>query len=75
MTVREKVFHIVARETERPLDELTDDTHLSSLGMDSLDYLDLLCLMDAEFEIDIPAETAALIVTLGGLVRGVELCL
>ena len=74
MTIKERVLQLVAEETGRPLEFLSEDSRFDTLEMDSLDFLDLLCSVDAAFDISIPEGIAPQLVTIGGLIRAVEIC-
>jgi acyl carrier protein len=56
-TIQQRVVGIVAEVVERPAAELDLDAHLvTDLGLDSLLALEILALMEKEFQIEIPEE-------------------
>lgn len=53
-----KVAEIIADTSEIPVEEITPDSHtIDDLGIDSLDFLDIVFAVDKEFGIKIPLET------------------
>ena len=56
-TTLEKVADIVAETSEIDRDTITPDSHIiDDLGIDSLDFLDIVFAIDREFGIKIPLE-------------------
>jgi len=52
-----KVAEIIADTSEIPVEEITPDSHtIDDLGIDSLDFLDIVFAVDKEFGIKIPLE-------------------
>jgi acyl carrier protein len=53
-----KVAEIIADTSEIPVEDITPDSHtIDDLGIDSLDFLDIVFAVDKEFGIKIPLET------------------
>jgi acyl carrier protein len=56
-TTFEKVAKIIADTSEIDLDTITPDSHtIDDLGIDSLDFLDIVFAIDKEFGIKVPLE-------------------
>lgn len=64
--ISEKVLAVIARETGQTV---TDQTSLDDLGLDSLEFLDLLLALGRETGKEIPDETVAGLKTVGDLAR------
>ena len=53
----EKVAKIIADTSEIDIDTITPDSHtIDDLGIDSLDFLDIVFAIDKEFGIKVPLE-------------------
>ena len=53
----DKVAEIIAETSEIPREEITPDSHaIDELGIDSLDFLDIVYAVDKEFGIKVPLE-------------------
>ena len=53
----ETVAEIIAETSEIPRQEITPDSHaIDELGIDSLDFLDIVYAVDKEFGIKVPLE-------------------
>ena len=71
--VLEKVKAILAEQFDVEEDKITADTDLQEdLGADSLDVVDLLMSIEAEFEVEVPDEEIENIKTVGALVSYIE---
>ena len=71
--VLEKVKAILAEQFDVEEDKITADTDLQEdLGADSLDVVDLLMSIEAEFEVEVPDEEIENIKTVGSLVSYIE---
>jgi len=56
-TTFEKVAKIIADTSEIDIDKITPDSHtIDDLGIDSLDFLDIVFAIDKEFGIKVPLE-------------------
>ena len=68
-----KVKEIVAEKAECEISEVNDQTHLDeTLGMDSLDRLELIMEIEKEFGITIPDDDAYKVITTKDCVDLVE---
>jgi acyl carrier protein len=57
-TTFDKVADIISETSEIPREEITPESHtIDDLGIDSLDFLDIVFAIDKEFGIKIPLET------------------
>lgn len=64
-----RVLEILADETG---EAVTADSAIDSLGMDSLDYLDAIVRLEAEFEVEIPEAAAVEFETAADLIQWLE---
>ena len=57
MSTFDKVADIISETSEIPRDDIKPDSHtIDDLGIDSLDFLDIVFAIDKEFGIKIPME-------------------
>ncbi len=57
MSTFDKVADIIADTSEIPREDITPESHtIDDLGIDSLDFLDIVFAIDKEFGIKIPLE-------------------
>jgi acyl carrier protein len=63
---------IVADYKEMPEEEITLETTLEELDMDSLDALNLVFELEEAFDIEIPDEKAFEMKTIGEMVAGID---
>ena len=68
----EKVQSVIATSKRIPREQVSLDSTLESLGMDSLDQLNLLFALESDFNISIPDEEAKSIRTVREMVEGVR---
>ena len=61
----EKIQSYLANQLDISPDDITRDTTFESLGIDSLDTVELIMEFEKEFEISIPDEDAEKITTVG----------
>ena len=53
----ERIAEIIAENSEVPRDRITPDSHvINDLGIDSLDFLDIVFAIDKAFGIKVPVE-------------------
>ena len=53
----ERIADIIAANSEVPREKITPDSHVTEdLGIDSLDFLDIVFAIDKEFGIKVPVE-------------------
>ena len=73
MAIAEKVKELIAKQLNRPVDEITDDKEVvKDLGADSLDVVEMLMSLEEEFDITVPEEDAVNIKTVGDIVKLIE---
>jgi acyl carrier protein len=71
--VLEKIKAIMAEQFDIEEDDITTETKIADdLGADSLDVVDLLMLIEDEFEVEIPDEEVDNISTVGDLISYIE---
>ena len=54
----EKLVKYAAQQLELDIDEITPESTFESLGIDSLDIVELMMALEEEFDIEIPDEDA-----------------
>lgn len=69
----ERTISVIAKFREIPKDQITLDTTLEELKMDSLDGLNLIFELEEEFDIMIPDDKALKMKTIGEMVAGIDL--
>ncbi len=69
----ERTIAVIAKFREVPEDQVTLETSLEELKMDSLDGLNLIFELEEEFDIMIPDDKALKMKTIGEMVAGIEL--
>lgn len=67
MEIYEKVAAIVAEQLGISADDVTAETTLEDLNADSLDVVEVIMALEAEFNMEIPDEDAEKIKTVGDL--------
>lgn len=69
----EKIKGLVAENLNVKAGEITEETKfVDDLGADSLDLVELVMAFEEEFEVSIPEEDVANLVTVGDVVKYVE---
>ena len=69
----EKVQKILAEQLELDADEITLDSSLvEDLGIDSLDFVDIVMSLEDEFDTEFPEEDMTDIKTVGDIVKYME---
>ena len=69
----EKVQKILAEQLELDADEITLDSSLvEDLGIDSLDFVDIVMSLEDEFDSEFPEEDMTDIKTVGDIVKYIE---
>ena len=69
----EKVQKILAEQLELDADEITMDSSLvEDLGIDSLDFVDIVMSLEDEFDTEFPEEDMVGIKTVGDIVKYIE---
>ncbi len=70
---QKKIASIIANHLGREPEEVTEEKHLmNDLGADSLDTVELVMAMEAEFNLEISDEDAEQILTVGDFLRFIE---
>lgn len=54
MEIAETIRAIIAKQVNRPPEEITDETNLAAVGLDSLDLLEVIFEIESQFDIDLP---------------------
>ena len=76
MQVAETIKRIIAKQLNRAPEEITDGSDLVSLGIESLDLLEIVYEVETQFGIQIPYNAnepgAVALSTVGDVVRTVE---
>jgi len=70
--IAERVKAVVAGQFDVEEDEITNELSFSELGADQLDVAELLEALSDEFEVEIPAECADNIETVGDAISCVK---
>jgi acyl carrier protein len=74
--VAETIKRIIAKQLSRAPEDITDDSDLTSLGIESLDLLEIVYEVETQFGIQIPYNAnepgAVALSTVGDVVRTVE---
>ena len=69
----EKVQKILAEQLELDADEITLDSSLvEDLGIDSLDFVDIVMSLEDEFDTEFPEEDMTDIKTVGDIVKYID---
>jgi len=69
---KEMVIELIAREMQCSIQDITLNTKLNELGVDSLKAIVILSLLEDEFKIEIPNEAIESISTVGDIVDKVD---
>lgn len=70
--VFDKIKEILVDQLTLPEDEITMDSTLESLGVDSLDLVDIVMAVEDEFNLEIPDDEMQNFSTIGDVVRYIE---
>jgi len=69
----EKVIKIISNYTNVPKEELTLDTNLlTDLGMQSIDFIDMICDFEEAFDYEVPERDFRKLVTVNNIVNYIE---
>ncbi len=68
--VAEKVKAMLAEKLDMPVEEITEESKFSDLGLDSLDIAEMLMNLEEEFGVTLEAD--ATMTTVGALVARLE---
>jgi acyl carrier protein len=66
------IVELIAREAKRPTADITLDTNLSDLGIDSLKAIVILSELEDQLNIEIPNETMGSMRTVGDIVSKID---
>ena len=73
LTVKEKVYEIIARKLKKQVSDLRDDVNLKKdLGADSIDTVEVVFEVKEFYKISVPDEYAETIHAIGDAVKVVE---
>lgn len=72
MDTLQKITELVAKQFGREPDSLDPDTQIQQLGIDSLDFLELLFELEDRLGIPIPPESVKDVRTLGDLASAID---
>jgi acyl carrier protein len=73
MNIEQQVIQVIAKELRMREDAVTINSHFKrNLGLDSLDYLELVMVVEEHFDIQLPEERAKKIWNVRGVVQIVE---
>ena len=70
--LEQKVIEIIANAKNRDAAEITVDTPMEALGLDSLDGMSIIFDLENAFDIEIPEDAPAQAKTVGELVEGLR---
>ena len=70
--INDVVFEAIAREQKCSPEDLTLETRLEDLGIDSLRAITIVYQLEERFEIEIPNELIETIVTVGDIVTNID---
>jgi acyl carrier protein len=70
-TVQDRVLKVIATTKRIPLEEVRPDSSFESLGIDSLDRLNILFGLESEFDLEIDDEQAKHIQNIHEMVEGI----
>ena len=69
----EEVVEIICKYTDVPKEELTPDTNmLTDLGMQSIDFIDMICDFEEAFENEVPERDFRKLTTIGSIINYIE---
>lgn len=74
-TVQDRVLKVIATSKRIPLETVTPDSSFESLGIDSLDRLNILFDLESEFDIEIEDEQAKQVTNIHQMIDGITLLL
>jgi acyl carrier protein len=66
------IVELIAREAKRPTTDITLDTNLSDLGIDSLKAIVILSELEDQLNVEIPNETMGSMRTVGNIVSKID---
>ncbi len=72
-TVQDRVLKVIATTKRIPLESVQPDSSFESLGIDSLDRLNILFDLESEFDIEINDDEAKKVQNIQEMVQGIQL--
>jgi acyl carrier protein len=70
--MKNAVIDLIVREQKCSLEEITPETRLEDLGIDSLKAITILYQLEEQFEIEIPNDIIETIVTVGDIMTNID---
>jgi acyl carrier protein len=70
-TIQDRVLKVIATSKRIPLESVQPDSSFESLGIDSLDRLNLLFDLESEFDIEINDEDAKQVQNIQQMIEGI----
>ena len=74
-SIRDRVLRVIATTKRIPLEMVRPESSFESLGIDSLDRLNILFDLESEFDIEIDDEDAKQVTGIPQMVEGIRLIL
>lgn len=71
-SIQDRVLKVIATTKRIPLESVQPDSSFESLGIDSLDRLNILFDLESEFDIEINDEDAKKVTNIQEMVVGIE---
>ena len=71
-TIQDRVLKVIATTKRIPLESVHPDSTFESLGIDSLDRLNILFDLESEFDIEINDEDAKKVANIHEMVLGIQ---
>lgn len=65
----DKIIRLVAEKAAMPIEWINEDTRIEDLGIDSLDFVELIFEIEETYNITIPVETDDTVRTIGDFVN------
>ena len=72
-SIQDRVLRVIATTKRVPLDSVKPESTFESLGIDSLDRLNILFDLESEFDIEIDDEDAKQVASIPQMLEGVSL--
>lgn len=71
LSIQDRVLKVIATSKRIPVESLTPDSSFESLGIDSLDRLNILFDLEGEFDIEINDEDAKQVQNIHEMIEGI----
>lgn len=73
MELMQNIKELISKQLNKPIEEITEEKEIvKDLGADSLDVVEMLMMLEEEFEITISDNDAVDIKTVGDIVKAIE---